>query len=130
MKTKQELYKARPTSPHLGIYRMQISSVMSIFHRMTGIMLFGALAIIAWWMIFWIFSKFNPDYINIVASCWIIKSASCIVSFGFFYHLCNGIRHLMWDVGKGFSIKELHITGWVAISVACIMTVIFWVYIL
>ncbi|MES2215127.1 MAG: succinate dehydrogenase, cytochrome b556 subunit [Pseudomonadota bacterium] len=130
MKTKQEIYKARPTSPHLSIYKMQISSVMSIFHRITGVMLFGALSILTWWLILWVFNKFDQSYVELVKSCWVIQFALYAVSIGFFYHLCNGIRHLMWDAGYGFSIKALYKTGWTAIGLAIILTIFFWVCVL
>jgi succinate dehydrogenase / fumarate reductase cytochrome b subunit len=130
MKNKQELYSSRPTSPHLGIYRMQISSVLSIFHRITGVLLFGAISVIMWWAILWIFSKFDHSYLDLIKSSWIIQFALFVVSFGFFFHLCNGIRHLIWDIGYGFEIKELHFTGWIAVAGSILLTIIFWVCIL
>lgn len=130
MKTKEELYSARPTSPHLSIYKMQISSMMSIFHRITGVALFGALSIIIWWMNLWIFSKFDQQWLHMLCDCWIFKLAIYATSFAFFYHICTGIRHLIWDCGLGFSVKSIHITGKIAIICACIMTIIFWVFVL
>ncbi len=124
MKTTQELHAARPTSPHLEIYRLQISSVLSIFHRLTGIALFGAVSAIAWWMIAWIFSGYNPKYFS--CDCWVIKASLYLISFAAFYHTCTGIRHLVWDAGYGFSVKALHIGGWIAVIVALALTSWFW----
>jgi len=128
MKTTQELRATRPTSPHLGIYRIQISSTLSIFHRLTGIALFGALSIVTWWMVFWIFGGCSECYISSL-SCCIIKYALYALSFTLFYHTCNGIRHLIWDAGYGFSIKALHVGGWMAVIVALILTIGFWLWI-
>ncbi len=122
-KTKQEIYDNRTTSPHLTIYKPQISSVLSIMHRMTGIGLFFALAILVWWLIL---SKFDNSYLQLANSC-IIKICLILVSFTWFYHLCNGIRHLFWDSGYCFSIKAINITGWCVVIASVVMTILLWV---
>lgn len=124
-KTKQEIHNNRPTSPHMGIYRKQISTVLSIFHRLTGIALFGGLSIGSWWFILWVFNKFDPVFLH-VSKFWLFKFAALALSFCGFYHLGTGLRHLMWDTGYGFSIKAIDLTGWLAIIFACLMTAIFW----
>ena len=124
-KTRQEIYNNRPTSPHITIYRKQISSVLSIFHRITGAALFFALSIVSWWFILWVFSEFNPYYVK-VAQCGLLKVCYFLISFAGFYHLSTGVRHLVWDSGKCFSIKSINITGWVAVIASLSMTVIFW----
>src|SRR5690349_3272487 len=106
-KTRQEIQNNRPTSPHLGIYRLQISSVLSIFHRLSGMALFFGSSVIAWWFILWVFNKFDPCYLYITKY-WLFKLALFTLSFAGFYHLSTGIRHLMWDMGCGFSIKSIH----------------------
>ncbi|MCC8369357.1 MAG: succinate dehydrogenase, cytochrome b556 subunit [Rickettsia endosymbiont of Oxypoda opaca] len=125
-KTKQEIYDNRPTSPHLAIYKPQISSVLSIMHRMTGIGLFFALSILAWGVILWRFSEFDNSYLQLANSC-IIKICLILVTFSWFYHLCNGIRHLFWDSGYGFSIKAINITGWCAVIASVVMTILLWI---
>jgi succinate dehydrogenase / fumarate reductase cytochrome b subunit len=130
MKNTRELYASRPTSPHLEIYKPQISSVLSILHRITGVGLFIALSTLSWWMNFWIYSKFDKDYLETFCNCWIIRTALYATSFAFFYHMCTGIRHLIWDTGSCFSIKNINLTGWIAVVCALIFTVIFWVCIL
>lgn len=124
-KTTQEIHSNRPTSPHLGIYRKQISSVLSIFHRLSGIVLFLSLSIVSWWFILWVFNKFDPSFLYI-SKYWLFKLAALGISFTGFYHLSTGLRHLMWDMGYGFSIKAIDMTGWIAIIFACLMTVVFW----
>lgn len=128
-KTKQEIYKNRPLSPHISIYKPQISSVLSIFHRLTGIALFFALSIMAWWLILWIFSGFADCYL-VLAECCIVKFAIIGLSFTGFYHLCTGIRHLVWDTGRCFSIRAINITGWIAVICSIFMTIIFWLFVI
>ena len=128
-KTKQEIHSNRPLSPHLGIYRKQISSVLSTFHRLTGLALFGGLSLASWWFIIWVFYKFDPALLH-VSKYWMFKFVAFILSFCSFYHLCTGLRHLMWDSGIGFSIKAINQTGWLAVALASFMTLIFWCYII
>jgi len=120
--------RTRPLSPHLSIYKPQISSVLSIFHRITGVALFFAFSMISWWFIFWVFSGFNLYYIDLLNH-WIVDAALYATSYAFFYHLCAGIRHLKWDVGCWFSIKAVNYSGWGAIIISIILTVAFWVFI-
>ncbi len=128
MKTKQELYNNRPTSPHLSIYKKQISSVLSIFHRLTGVGLFFGLAIAMWWFILLVFSRFDPYYLQI-AKCGLVKLALFAISFAGFYHFCTGIRHLVWDTGNWFSIRAINLSGWIAVICSILFTIIFWAYI-
>jgi succinate dehydrogenase / fumarate reductase cytochrome b subunit len=104
----------RPTSPHLGIYKPQINSIMSILHRLTGIGLFIGFAVLAWWMIFWVFSKFSPNVFSFISHP-IVKFGICLLVISFFYHLLNGIRHLFWDMGIGHSICALFKTSYLVI---------------
>lgn len=122
MKTKQDLYSARPTSPHLTIYRPQISSVLSIFHRITGATLFCTLSIVTWMFILHVFGIMDLGYMSNICTCLLRASAYCII-FTFFYHISTGIRHLIWDCGHAMSKRGLHISGWIAISSAIIATV-------
>lgn len=111
MNHTKEVHSKRPTSPHLSIYKPQINSTMSIFHRFTGMGLFFGFSILAWWMIFWIFSKFDQkifDFINHG----LVKFCLYLIVVAFFYHLLNGIRHLFWDIGKGYSICALFKTSY------------------
>ena len=126
-KSQEEIRKSRPTSPHLSIYRLQISSVLSIGHRLTGAGLFFSLSIMAWWFIFFVFSQFNPCYFRLVDTV-LAKIIILLTSYAFFYHLCTGIRHLFWDTGIGFSIKAINITGWIAVFSSFVLTLLFWMY--
>jgi succinate dehydrogenase / fumarate reductase cytochrome b subunit len=127
MKSKQEIYDNRPTSPHLTIYKKQISSVLSIFHRMTGVGLFFGLIIVMWWFILLVFSRFDPHYLQL-AKLWVVKPFLFLISYAVFYHLCTGVRHLIWDIGIGFSVPSINFSGWVAVISSVVLTVVFWIY--
>lgn len=73
-------------------------------------------------MIFWIMG----GYSCCLECCCLIKYALYALSFAGFYHTCTGIRHLIWDTGRGFSIRALHIGGWLSVIVAIALTLGFW----
>lgn len=105
----------RPLSPHLGIYRWQITSMTSIAHRMTGIALYaGAVVMVAWLAL----AAYGPAHYakwHQCASSWGGRLLLLGWLLSFYYHLANGIRHLFWDMGKGFTIRTATITGWLVI---------------
>jgi len=117
----------RPLSPHLQIYRWQLTSVMSILHRATGIALsVGALYLAVWVMCaaagpraYAVFQDFNTSILGrVVLGGWL---------FSGFYHLCNGIRHLFWDAGYGFELKDAYRSGWIVVAVSLLATVLSWI---
>lgn len=116
----------RPLSPHLQIYRPQLTSVLSILHRITGV----ALAIGTLLLVYWIVSvAAGPDdYLTAQAlvGSWFGRLLLFGWSWALFFHLCNGIRHLFWDAGFGFEIKTIHASGWVAVIAASVLTLIAW----
>jgi len=127
-KTTEEIHKARPTSPHLSIYKPQISTVLSIGHRLSGTGLFFMIAALSWWFILWVISKFDPSYLALFDNSF-VKILLVLTSYAFFYHLCTGIRHLIWDTGRGFSIKSIDFSGIVAVIASVLITVGFWMYV-
>lgn len=115
---------ARPLSPHLQIYRPQITSVLSVFHRLTGIALgFGTL-LLAWWLIA---AAGSPEAFARVQ--WFLGSWLGVLllvgwTAALFYHFCNGIRHLWWDSGRGFSIAEVERSGKLAVAASVVLTLL------
>jgi len=118
---------ARPLSPHLQVYKPQITSAMSIFHRITGIALACGLPVFVAWLIFVAAGpKFYPIFTNpfntvvgqILLFGW---------TFAFFYHFCCGIRHLLWDAGYGLSIKAVYTSGYLTIGLAVVGTASVWI---
>jgi len=116
----------RPLSPHLQVYRPQITSILSILHRLTGVVLGGGTLLLAWWLIA---AAIGPGaYADIVwfISSWVGRLVLLAFTFCLFYHLCNGIRHLGWDIGWGFALPVLHATGWLVVFAAMGMTLVAW----
>jgi succinate dehydrogenase / fumarate reductase cytochrome b subunit len=116
----------RPLSPHLQVYRLPITARLSILHRATGVALsLGALYLVAWVVFasagpatYAKFQAFNASIVGrIVLGGWL---------FCLFYHLCNGIRHLFWDAGIGFEIKDAERASYIVIAVAVVATVASW----
>jgi succinate dehydrogenase / fumarate reductase cytochrome b subunit len=125
--TKTNKSRPRPLSPHLQVYKPQITSLMSITHRATGVALYiGAFLFAAY-----LFKQvFYPESFCPVA--WFIStSVGKIALFGYtfalFYHLFNGLRHLGWDIGLGFDIPTVYKTGYAVLAASGILTILFWV---
>ncbi|MEP6548634.1 MAG: succinate dehydrogenase, cytochrome b556 subunit [Gammaproteobacteria bacterium] len=118
----------RPTSPHLQIYRWQIGNSLSILHRLTGIALsFGLLA-----LCYWLMALAGGERSYAVAAREFTTPLGRIVliawTFAFLLHLLNGVRHLFWDVGKGFERTQRHASGWFAALGALGLTLCIWVF--
>ena len=120
----------RPLSPHLTVYRWQISNTLSIVHRMTG----AALSLGAFALVGWLVSIAAGYESYSVVNYWFGGIIGGLALFGwtlcFFYHLCNGIRHLCWDVGKGFDPRRAQQSGMLVLGIALIATVGLWVIVL
>ncbi|MBL4666585.1 MAG: succinate dehydrogenase, cytochrome b556 subunit [Sneathiella sp.] len=117
----------RPLSPHLQIYKPQITMVTSITHRITGVALAGGTLLLAWWLIAAAAGPESYETVTTFMSSWFGR----LVLFGFtwalFFHLCNGIRHLFWDAGKGFELPTMQKTGMLAIVMSVVLTLVTWV---
>ena len=118
---------SRPLSPHLQIYRPQITSVLSISHRATGLALsLGTLLLVTWLVALARGPEAFASVQGFVGS-WFGRLLLLGWTFSLFFHLANGIRHLCWDAGYGFEIKTTEISGWVVVGAAAVLTVIVWV---
>lgn len=119
---------ARPLSPHLHIYKPQISSITSALHRITGFGLYLGLILAALWVIC---SGFSPDggggIVGAFFSTVIGKLFLFLWTLAFYYHLCNGIRHMCWDAGKGYALPVMTKTGYAVFIAAGLLTVITWI---
>lgn len=115
---------SRPLSPHLQIYRPQITSMLSILHRLTGVALGLGFLLLAWWLIAAAAGPESYGTVQAVLGSFIGR----IVLFGFawalFYHLCNGLRHLAWDAGLGFELKAVTMSGMTVVIASLALTVI------
>ncbi len=116
----------RPLSPHLQVYRWQITMAMSIFHRITGV----ALAIAALGLAIWLIALAGSDALFAQVSALLASLPGQVVliaaSAGLIYHLLNGIRHLIWDAGRGMSIPAVYRGGYAVIVLTVLLTAGIW----
>lgn len=116
----------RPLSPHLQVYRLPMTAKMSITHRMTGVILMGGLLLMAGWLIA---AALGPEYYD-VALAFAGSPLGKFVLFGwsaaFYYHLCNGIRHLFWDMGYLFKLTAANAAGWIVLLATALLTIGTW----
>ena len=112
----------RPLSPHLQVYRWQITMILSTLHRGTGVMLSLGLLILVYWLLAIAGGLDHYEQARaFLGSDW-FKLPLVGWTFCFFFHLCNGIRHLAWDTGRGLEIHQYHASGWAVIVVTLIAT--------
>ena len=114
----------RPLSPHLQIYQPQLTSVLSIANRLTGI----ALSIGAPFLVWWLVAAATSDG-AFTAAQWFFGSWLGLLmllgwTFCFFFHLLNGIRHLVWDTGHGFDLPTTYASGWSVVAASAALTVV------
>jgi len=113
--------RPRPLSPHLGIYRWQISNTLSIVHRLTGAGLSVGLLAFAYWLVA---LAGSPASFAAASGFFASVPGLLLVAgwvFAFFYHLLNGIRHLFWDAGYGFERTQRHASGWLVVAGAALL---------
>ncbi len=121
----------RPTSPHVSIYRWQVTNTLSILHRLTGLALVGGAALIVVWL--WA-ASYSPHGVYGALYTFFSGAPGRVLMMGwtlaFFYHFGNGLRHLWWDIGKGFAMAQVR---WSAVGVALFtvaMTGVVWGFVL
>ena len=103
--------KKNPLSPHLQIYRWQISSLLSITHRIVGVINFFAITIICLWSTTLLFGQEFYQNIQIFLNTHVGKFLIISLCWTFSFHILNEIRHLFWDIGLGFDLKIAKLTG-------------------
>lgn len=115
----------RPLSPHLQVYRPQMTSVLSVLHRATGIALSAGVVVLVYWLVALASGSAAYDAAAAILGSGWLKFCYAGWSFCFFYHLANGIRHLAWDIGLGFEMNQINASGWFVLIVASIATAAF-----
>ncbi len=116
----------RPLSPHISIYRWPITMVLSILHRATGIaMSVGLIVLVAW-----LFDAASgPEAYAVFQSAMGSLLGKLLLigwSLAFFYHLSNGVRHLLWDTGRGMEKDQANRSSWVVLVGTLVLTALFW----
>jgi len=117
----------RPLSPHLQVYRPQLTSILSILHRLTGV----ALAVGTLLLVYWLAAAASGPEAFATARGLIGSVIGRLVLFGWtfalFFHLCNGIRHLFWDAGYGFELPTAYRSGWLVVAASTLLTLGCWI---
>ena len=114
-------------SPHLQVYRPQLTSILSILHRLTGV----GLAVGTLLLVYWLAAAASGPDAFATAQDLVGSFLGRLLLFGWtfslFYHLCNGVRHLAWDVGYGFELEQVYRSGWFVVGASAVLTLGFWV---
>ena len=118
----------RPLSPHLQIYRLPLLALLSITHRVTGVALTAGTAILVYWLV--ALASGPETYAS--AHGVLTSLFGQVILFGFsfalFFHLCNGIRHLFWDVGMGLDVEAADASGRMVILISTLLTIFTWIF--
>jgi succinate dehydrogenase cytochrome b subunit len=117
----------RPLSPHLQIYKPQLTSVLSVTHRATGLALAVGTLMLVWWLLA---AAAGPGPFAVAQGFWYSWIGRLLLlgwSWSLFYHLCNGIRHLCWDAGWGYEIAAAYRSGWLVVGASVVLTLIAWI---
>ncbi|MDP7194603.1 MAG: succinate dehydrogenase, cytochrome b556 subunit [SAR202 cluster bacterium] len=120
--------KNNPLSPHLQIYSWNISSLLSITHRIVGVINTIAIIFICLWLILLSFGESNYELIQIFLQSFYGKFFTIALSWSFSFHILNEIRHLAWDMGYGFDLKTSQITGIITISGSFILAILIYLF--
>lgn len=117
----------RPLSPHLQVYRVQITSGLSVLHRLSGIWLGVGTLLLTWWIVALAlgpapFATAQALFASILGKILLFLWTAALM-----FHFCNGLRHLSWDSGLGFKKPTYHASGWTVLAVAAALTVLVFV---
>ena len=115
-----------PISPHLQIYRWHISSLLSITHRIAGIINLLALVLMFFWLLAFSLGESNYELFLLAINSFFGKFILIGFTWSMSFHIFSGIRHLIWDMGYGFEIKTANISGVLVILSSLVATIIFW----
>ena len=118
------MYEKNPLSPHLQIYRWHLSMILSIAHRIIGVVNSIAIILICLWTISLLFGEENYEIIKILFQSFFGKLLIISLSWSFSFHILSEIRHLIWDLGYGFDLKISKITGIITITGSLVLTVL------
>ena len=118
--------RPRPLTANIQLYRPQLTSVLSITNRITGIVLvLGAM-----WLVVWLAAAASGpgaySSVREVLISWPGQLTMVLFTFSFFFHLCGGLRHLMWDTVHGLELRWIYISGWAVVFASILLTVIAW----
>lgn len=117
----------RPLSPHLQVYRLLINMVMSIVHRITGAALYFGTILLAWWLVAAATGPKTFDYVNAIAGSIPGRIVLLGYTWALIHHMLGGLRHFLWDTGRGFDLKTVRLLSWATIVGSLAITAAIWV---
>lgn len=118
--------RERPLSPNIQIYRPQLTSVLSIVNRITGVVLSGGAVLLVVWLVAAASGPRAFGAVQAVVASWLGQILLFACTFAFFVHLCGGIRHLVWDTVHGFELRSIYLSGWAVVGASVVLTVAAW----
>ncbi len=116
----------RPLSPHLQIYKPSLTMAMSIIHRITGVALYLGMALVAWWLIAAAAGPGYLGFVNAVFGHWLGQLVLLGFTWALFHHMLSGVRHFIWDSGKGLEPDNRVALTWFALIGGLVMTGLAW----
>lgn len=117
---------ARPLSPHLQIFRPWPSMVMSILHRITGAAAYFGLPLLAWWLTAAASGPEQLQFVNSVFRSFLGQVVLIGLTWIYVHHAVGGIRHMIWDTGRGFSVPSINALAWLSPVVSVAVTAAIW----
>ena len=117
----------RPLSPHLDVYKLPLTGIISISHRITGVGLSVGTLLLACWLMAAATGAESYATINGFLGSWVGMILMFLWSFAFFFHLCNGIRHLIWDTGRGLDLADVEKSAKSVLIATAVLTVLTWI---
>lgn len=120
--------RQRPLSPHLQVYKPLINMVMSIVHRITGAALYFGTLLLAWWLVA---AAAGPDYFAFVNGLFATPIGMLVLvgyTWALLHHMLGGIRHLIWDTGRGFDLGTVNLMSWSTIIGSLALTAGLWAW--
>ena len=116
----------RPLSPHLQVYRPQITSMLSFSHRISGVVLGAGALLLTWWLVAAVEGPESFDEVQTIIGSWYGRLLIFGFTLAFYFHLCNGVRHLFWDLGYGLELRSVYRSGWVVMVLTVVLTLFSW----
>ena len=123
----QPTSRERPRSPNIQIYRPQLTSVLSIVNRMTGVLLSACAVMLVVWLVAAAAGPHAYAVMHAAIASPLGQVLLFAATFAFFMHLCGSFRHLAWDTVRGFSLRAIYLSGWAVFTASVVLTVAAWV---
>jgi succinate dehydrogenase / fumarate reductase cytochrome b subunit len=119
--------KERPLSPHLSVYKPMLTMMMSIVHRITGVGLYFGMGLFVWWLFSASYSEEYFDFVQGFIGSWFGRLVLFAFTWALVHHALGGLRHLIWDTGRGFDLKLIEVLAKANLVGSIVLTILIWV---